>query len=384
MYQRIHQLTDITERKSILLLGPRQTGKSTLLRARLPIAPVFNLLDAGQYRSLSADPTSMRRQVLAMSPRPEVVVIDEVQRLPELLNEVHLMIEEHRLRFVLTGSSARALRRRGVNLLAGRARTQFLHPLVSAEVGEGFDLSRAINHGLLPAIYDSDSPDDDLRDYVGTYLREEIAAEGLTRNLPGFSRFLEIAALCNGQILNHTKIAADAEVKRTTVIDYFQVLADTLIGFELPPWRKSKSRKAIATSKHYLFDLGVARHLAGIGPLTLSGPSFGVALEHFIFRELRSAIDYGLGETLHYWRSTSGFEVDFLLDERIAIEVKAARAVRPADLKGLSALREELPGLVAIVVAMVERPQLEGNVLILPWREFVQRLWRGELRAAIA
>ncbi len=271
MYSRSIQLSKIIDKKSVLLLGPRQTGKSTLIKTQLGSAPIYNLLDAGLYGRLSADPTSLRREVLAMRPSPKVVIIDEVQRLPELMNEAHILIEDHGLKLVLTGSSARALRRKGVNLLGGRARVVHLHPLTSVEIGESFDLLKALNDGLLPAIYGDEDADAQLSDYAGTYLREEVAAEGLTRNLPSFARFLAVAASCNGQIINHTNIASDAAVKRTTVIDYFQVLRDTLLGFDLEPWRGSKKRKAIATSKFYLFDPGVTRQ----GGFSMRPKNFG-------------------------------------------------------------------------------------------------------------
>ena len=379
MYRRILHLDENIKEKSIFLFGPRQTGKSTLVRAGLPDARVYNLLDVGLYRTLGADPTRIKKEILSIPHPKPVVVIDEIQMLPELLNEVHLLIEEHGIRFVLTGSSARSLKRKGVNLLGGRARSMNLHPLVSAELGESFDLMRALNHGLLPAIYDSHNPDGDLNDYAGVYLREEIAAEGVTRNIPAFSRFLEVAAISNGQILNHTNIASDAEVKRTTVIDYYQVLLDTLLGFELPAWKGTKKRKPITTSKFYLFDPGVARHLAGREKYTQKNAGFGAAFEHFIFHELRSACDYGYRSTLHYWRSTSGFEVDFILDGSLAIEVKAASTIRADDLKGLKAIREEHPGFKLIVVAMNDREYLEDGISIIPWKIFLQKLWNRTL-----
>jgi predicted AAA+ superfamily ATPase len=271
------------------------------------------------------------------------VVIDEVQRLPVLLDEVHLLIEEHGFRFVLTGSSARALKRKGANLLGGRARIAHLHPFVTCEIGETFDLLRALNHGLLPPIYLGDEPDADLADYAGTYLREEVAAEGLSRNIPGFSRFLEVAALCNGQQINFTTLASDAQVKRTTVVDWYEVLKDTLLVHELPAWTGSRKRKAMSTAKFYFFDVGVARYLAGRGSVTERGKDFGDSFEHLVHLELKAACDYRLHSSLEYWRSTSGFEVDFLLDGKIAIEVKAKESVSAQDLKGLRALRERAP-----------------------------------------
>ena len=382
MYQRALQIADIAARKSVLLLGPRQTGKSTLLRAAFPSAPSYNLLDSSTYRSLSADPGRIVREVAALAPRPPVVVIDEVQRLPELLNEAHRLIEELGVRVVLTGSSARSLRRRGVNLLGGRARSLTMHPLVAAEVGDGFDLVRAVNQGLLPAIYDSADPDGDLADYAGTYLREEVAAEGLTRRMPSFARFLEVAALSSGTMLNATKIASDAEVKRTTVIDWFDVLRDTLVAADLPPWQRTRTRKPIATAKMYLFDPGVVRHLSGTGRVEPRSTEFGRGFEHLLHHELRAACDYGRASTLAYWRSTSGFKVDFIVDDAVAIEAKAKSAISAADLRGLRALKEEALLRRYVLVALVDRPQLVDGVEVLPWRDFVRQLWSGDLDGA--
>ena len=206
-YARIHQVSEIIKTKSCFLLGPRQTGKSTLLLSQLEGAPTWNLLDVGLLLRVSSDPTLIRRQLRAMKPKPAVAVIDEIQKLPILLNEVHLMIEEDHIKFVLTGSSARALKRQGVNLLAGRARMTHLHPFVSLELGDDFDLLKAMNRGLIPSIYLSDDYEQNLADYAGTFLKEEIMAEGLTRNLPAFSRFLEVSAICNGNMINFTNLA---------------------------------------------------------------------------------------------------------------------------------------------------------------------------------
>jgi predicted AAA+ superfamily ATPase len=379
MYQRILQLPKTTSKKSVFLLGPRQVGKSTIVKQQLPSATTYNLLDSALYRRLSADPSILRKELTAMSPLPSLVIIDEIQLIPELLNEVHLLIENYKIRFVLTGSSARSLKRKGINLLGGRARILPLHPLVSAELGQDFDLFRAVSNGTIPSIYDDDEPEKNLADYAGTYLREEISAEGLTRNIPLFSHFLEVAALCNGSILNYSKISSDAEIKRTTIIDWFQILRDTLIAYDLPAWTKSKKRKAISSSKFYFFDVGVANHLAGRHPVKPQHPNFGTALEAYIFHELQAAKDYGLISKLSYWRSTSGFEVDFLINETIAVEVKSAKRVNSGDLKGLRAIKEEFEKIDLIVACLIDTPQLIDNVMVLPVVDFLQKLWSGEL-----
>jgi uncharacterized protein len=369
---RVLPIREKLSSRSHFLLGPRQTGKSTLIRYELPDALVFNLLKSEVFLSLSRDPKRLREEAVGH----ELVVIDEIQKLPQLLDEVHLLIEEQGITFLLTGSSARKLRRGGVNLLGGRARSLTLHPFIRRELAD-FDLLRALNFGLLPHVYLSDEPDADLEAYSGTYLLEEIAAEGLVRNIPAFSRFLEVAALCNGTMINYSQIASDAQVARTTVQDYFQILQDTLIAHILPAFRRGTKRKAISTPKFYFFDVGVVSHLRNQGRIKSRSPAFGPAFETYIFHELKSYLDYNRGGSLAYWRSTSKFEVDFVLNETTAIEVKGRSTVGRRDLKGLLALREE--GLLRdyIVVCLEERPRLVDGVQILPWGAFLECLWDG-------
>src|SRR5712691_2992579 len=238
--ERVLDLPGLIRKKSHFLFGPRQTGKSFLIRHTLPGVRLYDLLDHATYLALSQQPTRIAEELTATD---RVVVIDEIQRLPELLNEVHRLIEERGIKFLLTGSSARKLRRGGVNLLGGRARTRYLHPLIARELGRRFDLTRAVQCGTLPSIYFSDDPQADLAAYAGSYLQQEIVAEGATRNVPAFSRFLRVAAHCNGTIVNFTNIANDAQVPRTTVYEYFEILKDTLVLHELPAWRKSLKRK---------------------------------------------------------------------------------------------------------------------------------------------
>jgi predicted AAA+ superfamily ATPase len=306
------------------------------------------------------------------------VVIDEVQRLPDLLNEVHRLIEERGIRFLLTGSSARKLRGGGVNLLGGRARTRYLHPLTYAELGTGYDLQRAAQRGLLPPIYLSDDPRADLDAYAGLYLQQEIVAEGATRNVPAFSRFLRVAALCNGRIVNFTKVANDSQVARTTVYEYFSILEDTLVLHELPAWRKSKRRKPLSSSKYYFFDIGVAAALQG-RELRIGTPEFGEAFETLLFHELVAHRDYVSGQPLAYWRSTSGFEVDFVLGDHTAIEAKATATLAASDVKSLKALAEEKRWKRLLCVCLEPRRRQLGDVTVLPWNEFLDALWAGEL-----
>lgn len=305
------------------------------------------------------------------------MVLDEIQRLPVLLNEVHRLIEERGVRFLLTGSSARKLRRGGVNLLGGRARTLHWHPLTSHELGQRFDLDRALSRGLLPSIYFSDDPRADLQAYAGSYLQQEIAAEGATRNLPAFSRFLRVAALCNGTIVNFTNVGNDAQVARTTVYEYFEILKDTLLIHELPAWQKSKKRKPLVSSKYYFFDVGVAATLQG--RVARRGSSeYGEAFETYLLHELMSYRDYVSGQPLCYWRSTSGFEVDCIVGDHTAIEVKAKENVAAQDLRSLRALAEEGKLKRYLCVSLEARSRQVEDVTVLPYRQFLSALWRGD------
>lgn len=309
-------------------------------------------------------------------PKQRIVVIDEIQRLPELLNEVHRLIETRGVRFLLTGSSARKLRRGGINLLGGRARIKYLHPLTYKELGDLFDLHRAIERGLLPSIYFSDDPRADLQTYAGMYLQQEIVAEGATRNVPAFSRFLKVAALCNGTIVNFTNVANDAQVARTTVYEYFEILKDTLILHEIPPWKKTVKRKPLASSKYYFFDVGVTAALQG-REFRSGTPEFGEAFETYIMHELLSYSDYISGETLSYWRSTSGFEVDFILSDHTAVEVKAKENISMQDIKSMLALAEEKKLKRYVCVSLERRPRKVEGITVIPFREFLETLWGG-------
>lgn len=374
--ERILDLRTLVEKRSHFLFGPRQTGKSFLIAQNLKNVRAYDLLDTSVYLALSHSPGRLAQELTL---RDRVVVIDEIQRLPELLNEVHRLIEQRGLRFLLTGSSARKLRRGGVNLLGGRARTKYLHPLTRQELGERFDLQRATERGLLPSIYFSDDPRADLEAYAGSYLQQEIVAEGATRNIPAFSRFLKVAALCNGTIVNFTKVANDAQVPRTTVYEYFDILKDTLVLHELPAWRKSRKRKPLASSKYYFFDGGVVATLQG-RQFRHGTPEFGEALETYVMHELRCYTDYVSGDPLSYWRSTSGFEVDFILGDHTAVEVKAKENLSPQDLKSLRALSEEHKLKRYLCICLEPRSRESGGVRVLPLMNFLDALWGGKYR----
>ena len=365
----------VLRQRSCFLFGPRQTGKSTLVRQQLAGLPTYNLLDQALFARLSREPGLIRE---ALTPGTEVVVIDEIQRLPALLNEVHLMIEEHGVRFFLTGSSARSVRRKGVNLLGGRAWSRTLHPFVRRELGARFRLSRALEFGLLPGVYFSPAPAEDLAAYAGDYLREEVASEALVRNIGAFSRFLEVAGLAHGEMINFASLASDSQVPASTVREYYAILKDTLIAHEVPAFAATVKRKAVATAKYYLFDIGLARHLQGRRGLAPRTPEYGSAFESFLFQEIKAFCDYHRLKTPCYWRSKSNFEVDFVF-ENIAVESKAKAVVGQRDLRGLRALREE--GLLRhyLLVCMEREPRIVDGIRILPWELFLDELWDGTL-----
>ncbi len=375
--QRILDLSRTLQKKSCFLFGPRQTGKTSLIEHALPESRKIDLLDEEIYLRLSQYPNRLEEY---LKPKDQVIVIDEIQRVPALLNEVHRQIVKYRSRtFLLTGSSARKLRKGGVNLLGGRARSKHLHPLVYGELKLEFDLNRALQFGTLPSHYFSDSPKEDLKDYIGTYLKEEIVAEAATRNFPAFTRFLEVASTCNAGLINFERISQDAQVPRTTVQNYFQILKDTLIGHTLEPWRKTQTRKPILTQKFYFFDVGVTNYLKKLKTLEENTPQWGDALESYIFHELRTYCDYVGVEDLHFWRSQSGFEVDFILDNRIAIEVKSSRRIGKEDLKGIKALSEEVSLDRKLVVCMESDPRTMSGVEIIHVISFLEQLWAGKI-----
>jgi predicted AAA+ superfamily ATPase len=372
---RILDLPKLLSTKSYFLFGPRQTGKTFMIRCQFPKAKYYNLHETDTFLKFNQAPHRLRQELTG---KDKLVIMDEIQKLPLLLDEIQVMIDDRQARFLLTGSSARALKRKGLNLLGGRARTKRLHPLCFRELGQQFDLVTALDRGLLPSLYFSDSPYEDLQAYVGTYLKEEIAAEAVVRNLPAFSRFLTVAALCNGQMLNYSKIASDAQVPKSTVQEYFHILRDTLLGDDLPAWRRTEKRKPLTTAKFYFFDIGIVRHLQRRRQLQEGSPEFGEAFEAYIYHELKTYCDYEGVPDLAYWRSTSNFEVDFILNDRTAIEVKAKTNVSDRDLRGLRALREERLLKHYVVVSHETTPRRVDGIKILPWHDFLARLWEGE------
>ncbi|MDA3951010.1 MAG: AAA family ATPase [Spirochaeta sp.] len=379
---RFLDLSDLLQERTVFLFGPRQTGKSSYIRSQVEdVAATFSLLDQRLLLSVLADPTRIRQEIEAAEIRDAIVVIDEIQKAPMLMDEVHLMMEERRIRFLQTGSSPRTLKRSGESMLGGRGSDRRMHVFTYPELSTvGYDLNRAIHAGLLPPHYLSRDPDEGLAAYVDRYLTEEVAAEGMTRNLPAFARFLETAATANAQMINYSNIARDAQVPRQTVVQWFAILYDTLLAFELPAYTRSVKRKAIETAKFFFFDPGVVRTLRRQRTIDPNGTDFGEYFAHIIFLELRAWIDYRSPRTaLSYWRSRSGYEVDFLVDERIAIEVKSATTVHARHTRGIKALLEERSISRGIVVCREDRPRRVDGIDILPWERFLTELWAGRI-----
>ena len=379
-YHRLLDLGKEIKNKSLFLFGPRQTGKTSLLKKTFPQSPFYNLLLADVFFRVSQRPQIIREELLAL-PHDDShpVIIDEIQKLPVLLDEVHYLIEEKGYRFILTGSSPRKLKRGGGNLLGGRAWTRHLFPLVTHEI-PGYDLIRLLNYGAIPSIYESKYPEEDLEAYVGNYLKEEIQAEGLVRKVENFSRFLQIASLSNAELVNFANIASDAAVPARTVAEYFAILEDTLLGYLLEPFAKSKKRKAITTAKFYFFDVGVCNTLAGRKMIKPKTELFGKALEHFIFTELKAYLTYrNDSRSLQFWRSKSGFEVDFLIGDETAIEVKTTEMVTEKHCAGLNALSEEIKLRKRIIVSMDLHPRKIKNVDVIPVNDFLPMLWNDDV-----
>lgn len=382
--KRILQLKEKLNTKSQFLLGPRMTGKTTYIRNELldRVSLSWNLLDGRLRMRVLSDPGLLKEEIEARDLHDCIVVIDEIQKAPLLLEEVHFLIEERNIRFLLTGSSARKLRAGGVNLLGGRAGQVTMHPLVFPEIeNTNYTLERIFHSGLLPSAFCSEHPDEELGDYVALYLNEEIQAEGVTRKLPQFSRFLEVAALSNTQILNFSNIASDVGVSRQAVSGWYQVLIDTLIGYELPSFTKGKKRKTYGMPKFYFFDLGVARALQNAPVPTATQTDYGAFFEHYMFMELRAYLDYIQSkENLSYWRTTSYFEVDFVLGEKVAVETKTTRKADSRDYSGLKAFMEEGICHRYILVCCEERPRkLDNGIEVMPWKYFLQLLWDGKI-----
>ena len=368
-------------RESFFLWGPRQTGKTSLLRSTYPEARRVDLLETDTFSRYASQP-HLLRQELDATPQG-FVVIDEIQKVPALLDEVHWLIENRGVAFGLCGSSARKVRRGHANLLGGRAIRYELFGLVSAELGERFELRRALNHGLLPRHYLADDPRPLVRSYVADYLKEEVAAEGLVRRLPIFADFLRIAALGDTEPVNYSNIARECGLSSPAVKAYFGILEDTLLGRFLPAHVRLQKRRVVRAAKFYFADVGVANELARRGSLEPGSELYGKALENWVFHELSAHRAYsGRWYDLAYWRLAGGTEVDFVVDNvAVAIEVKATRRVVSQHLKGLAEIAVDHPAVKRRIVVCLEPTarRTEGGIDILPAEEFARRLWAGEV-----
>jgi len=377
LIERIQKI-DLPQDRSAFLWGPRKTGKTTLLRQQFPNACWIDLLDYDLFISLAQRPSSLR-QILEAQPS-KTVVIDEVQKVPQLMDEIHWLMENRGYQFVLCGSSARKLRRGKSTLLGGRAWRFELYPLVTKEL-KHFDLEKALLAGLIPSHYFSPSSEMDLRGYVQDYLKEEIQAEALTRNLPAFSKFLKSAAITNGMLLNYSNAARDAGVSVKTIREYYQILEDTLIGRQLAPWNKSKKRRLIETAKFFFFDRGIVSSLLEQRSLTQGTSEYGRAFEHFILQECWAYRHYSRLEfPVTFWRTASGSEVDLILGEAdVALEVKSSASVGDRT-KGLHLFHEENRCRKSFIISKEPRPRrISSKITVLPWRDFCAMLWAGDI-----
>lgn len=389
MQSYINRILDIqsrVRRKSMFLFGPRQTGKTAMIDNQLDddVRLVWSLLNANIRRRCQSDPSVLRDELATRGIKDGLVVIDEIQKVPDLLDEVHLMIEETDIRFLMTGSSARRLRETGVNLLGGRAGKMNLHPFVWPEIRQFKPtLDRILTYGMLPSVFLSEEPDEVLDDYINVYLQEEIAGEGLVRQLPKFERFLEVAALTNSQGINYSNIASDVMMSRDSIREWYGILYDTMIGFAIPPYTRTKKRKAVETERFYYFDVGLVRFLLNLTEVSETHSEYGKLFESYIAQELSAYLDYGRKrERLSYWRTRqSSFEVDFTIGDQVAVETKTSKLVNEKkDLRGLRALKEEGIFKKYIVVSRDEISRTtDDGILMLPWTVFLDELWDGKI-----
>ncbi len=373
MYSR---LIHSPQGKSFFLFGPRGTGKTTWVKSAFPKAVYVDLLEAELFNNLLANP--QRLENFIPEHFKDWIIIDEVQRVPELLNEVHRLIEKYKYKFILTGSNARKIKRKGQNLLAGRALTYYMHPFTTSELGKDFNLKFSLVHGQLPSVYVEKDPKAYLASYVKTYLDEEIRQEGLTRNLAGFARFLEAASFSQGSILNISSVARECFVERKVVESYFSILEEMLMAYRVPVFVKKAKRRMISHPKFYFFDVGVYRTLRPAGPLDMPEEIEGISLETLLFQELNAAnADYGLGYKIYYWRTADNSEVDFVLygDKGIRVfEIKRTNRISGGMLKGLKSFLADYPMSKAYFVYGGSREMRDGKISILSIEDTLRRL----------
>lgn len=380
MYNRVIKLPKAPKR-TLFLWGPRQVGKTSILRKLYSKLPQINLLKSDEFTAYQARPELLRER--ALQNNWQCVIIDEIQKVPQLLDEIQYLIEEHKMIFIMCGSSARKIKANHANLLGGRALRFEMFGLVSRELGEKFDLKRILNHGYTPSIYDSDEHVLLLKSYCADYLKEEVFAEGLVRKLAPFSRFLEIAALGDTQLISYETIARDCGVSAPTVKSYFEILSDTLLGHFLPAYAIRPKRRQTLSPKFYFADVGVVNHLAQRGQMAAGSSAFGVAFENFIHHELRAWIEYRQrSEQLTYWQLTTGVEVDFIVGHmNCAIEAKSSDRITADHMKGLRELKEDYPEVARRIIVSRERISrlTKDGIEILSVADFLKELWDDKL-----
>jgi uncharacterized protein len=374
--KRIIPVERILKRKGVLLLGPRRTGKSFFIKHQLKPDRIINLLESETFRRMSARPELLREIIKETD---KIVAIDEIQKLPGLMDEIHNLIESTDVKFILTGSSARKLSKSYTSLMAGRVKKILFHPLVSKEIGD-FKLEDVLQFGTLPPVYASEDPWDELRDYTGLYLKEEIQAEALVRKIENFSRFIDFAAMTNGEVLNYESIARDAQVPARTIREYYALLEDTLMGTILHPLKSTKKRKCISSGKFYFFDVGVVNSILGRKSVSSKTKEYGELFENFIYLELKAYIDYFSPDSaINFWRLDIENEVDFVINDEIAIEIKTTELVQEKHLKGLKRL-DELSSLKRkIIVSQDKERRKIGPIEVIPYKEFLIELWNGKI-----
>ncbi len=369
-------------KESFFLWGPRQSGKSTLLKSLFNESLWIDLLKSDQFRMFMQAPNRLR-EIVQADPTITHVVIDEIQKVPELLDEIHWLIENAEVHFAICGSSARKLKREGANLLGGRAIRYEFYGLSASEISDAFELERMLNHGYLPRHYLAKNPRRMINSYVSDYLKEEIAAEGIVRNLPSFADFLTSAALSDGEIVNFSTISRDCGVSSKTVKSYFEILEDTLLASFVPAYRKRLKRRTIQAPKFYFSDVGVVNFLSKRGHLESGSELFGKAFENWVYHELKTYNAYSESYAdISYWRLASGIEVDFIIDDfSIAIEVKSTQKIKSDHLKGLRQLKEEIGSNIPRILICLEpfRRITDDGILILPYQEFINDLWQGKI-----
>ena len=371
---------DTSENNAFFLWGARKTGKTTYLKNEFKDALYLDLLKTNVAQKYEIKPDLFREEIVAN--KPDLVIVDEIQKVPQLLDEIHWCLENSSSKFILCGSSARKLIRMKANLLGGRAWRYEMFPLTTQEIGPDFNLLRAMNNGLIPQHYFSNYPERFLESYVLDYLAHEIKAEAMVRNVPAFHRFLEIAAISNSEIVNFSSIARDCGVSSVTVKDYFQILQDTLLGFMLKPYTKKIKRTPIESSKFYFFDLGITRALRRMLVIQEGSVEFGHFFEHFILMELRAFLSYfNHYKNIYFWRTACGKEVDIVIGEaEWAIEIKTSKQKSMKDFKGLLAFGEEFPNAKLMAVTFDDSKRLiDGRIEVFPWQEFLQQLWNHKV-----